>query len=99
MLKYPCLVLDHDETVVQSEKTIGYPCFCHTLSRLRPEQSITVEEYVRGCHDLGFVDMCRKVYGFSEEELLEEYPFLLYPLPKGLLYCLLFLLNKTLIAF
>ena len=25
MLKYPCLVLDHDDTVVQSEKTIGYP--------------------------------------------------------------------------
>ena len=36
MLKYPCLVLDHDETVVQSEKTIGYPCFCQTLSRIRP---------------------------------------------------------------
>ena len=23
MLKYPCLVLDHDDTVVQSETTIG----------------------------------------------------------------------------
>ena len=27
MLKYPCLVLDHDDTVVQSEKTIGYMMF------------------------------------------------------------------------
>ena len=27
MLKYPCLVLDHDDTVVQSEATIHYPCF------------------------------------------------------------------------
>jgi phosphoglycolate phosphatase/pyrophosphatase PpaX len=73
MLKFPCLVLDHDETVVQSEKTIGYPCFCQTLSRLRPERTITVDEYVHGCHEHGFVDMCRKVFGFSEEELLEEY--------------------------
>ena len=24
MLKYPCLVLDHDDTVVQSEKTIVF---------------------------------------------------------------------------
>ena len=24
MLKYPCLVLDHDDTVVQSEATVNY---------------------------------------------------------------------------
>lgn len=73
MLKYPCLVLDHDETVVQSEKTIGYPCFCQTLSRIRPGQTLTLDEYVRGCHDLGFVDMCRKYWGFTDAELQEEY--------------------------
>ena len=27
MLKYPCLVLDHDDTVVQTERAIGYPYF------------------------------------------------------------------------
>ena len=27
MLKYPCLVLDHDDTVVQSEATVNYPYF------------------------------------------------------------------------
>lgn len=73
MLKYPCLVLDHDETVVQSEKTIGFPCFCKTLSRLRPGRIITVDEYVHGCHNLGFVEMCRQHFGFSDEELQEEY--------------------------
>ena len=25
MLRYPCLILDHDDTVVQSEATINYP--------------------------------------------------------------------------
>ena len=73
MLKFPCLVLDHDETVVQSEKTIGFPCFCQTLSRIRPGRSMTLEEYVRGCHELGFVDMCRQWFDFTDEEMQEEY--------------------------
>ena len=73
MLKYPCLVLDHDETVVQSEKTIGYPCFCQTLSRIRPERSLSLDEYVKGCHELGFVDMCRQWFDFTDAEMQEEY--------------------------
>ena len=73
MLKYSCLVLDHDETVVQSEKTIGFPCFCQTLRRLRPGRTITLDEYVRGCHELGFVDMCRQWFDFTDDEMQEEY--------------------------
>ena len=73
MLKYPCLVLDHDETVVQSEKTIGFPCFCQTLSRIRPGRSVTLDEYVQGCHELGFVDMCKQWFQFTEAEMQEEY--------------------------
>ena len=73
MLKYPCLVLDHDETVVQSEKTIGYPCFCETLSRLRPDRTLTLQEYVQGCHELGFVEMCKQWFQFNEEEMQQEY--------------------------
>ena len=73
MLKYPCLILDHDDTVVQSEKTINYPCFCITLNQYRPGQTITWEEYIRGCCNLGFTEMCRKKYNFSEEELQNEY--------------------------
>ena len=72
-MKYPCLVLDHDETVVQSEATIGYPCFTLTLSRLRPGQTITLEEYVQDCHTMGFVEMCRQRFGFTDPELQEEY--------------------------
>lgn len=73
MLKYPCLILDHDETVVQSEITIGYPCFCQTLERMRPGATLTAEEYIHDCHELGFVELCRRRFGFSEEELQEEY--------------------------
>ena len=73
MLKYPCLVLDHDDTVVQSEATVNYPFFVYILDQFRPGTTITLEEYVHGCCNLGFADMCRKWYGFTEQELVEEY--------------------------
>ena len=73
MLKYPCLVLDHDDTVVQSERTIGYPFFCEILDQFRPGQTISLEDYVLGCHNLGFNNMCRTYWQFSEQETQEEY--------------------------
>ena len=36
MLKYPCLVLDHDDTVVASEIAVNYPCFLEALKKFRP---------------------------------------------------------------
>ena len=45
MLKYPCLILDHDDTVVHSESTINYPFFCYILNEFRPGATITLEEY------------------------------------------------------
>ena len=73
MLKYPCLVLDHDDTVVQSETTINYPYFCYILDVFRPGQTITMEEYVHGCYFTGFAEMCREKYQFTDEELAQEY--------------------------
>lgn len=73
MLKYPCLVLDHDDTVVQSEATVNYPFFVYILDQYRPGTTITLEKYVEGCCHLGFADMCRKWYGFTEQELADEY--------------------------
>ena len=73
MLKYPCLVLDHDDTVVQSEKTIGYPFFCHFLSRIRPGKTISIQDYVRDCHNYGFANMCIRRFQFTPQELAEEH--------------------------
>jgi len=73
MLKYPCLVLDHDDTVVQSETTINYPFFCCILDQFRPGEKITLEEYIHGCSTLGFADMCRQRYQFTQQELVDEY--------------------------
>lgn len=73
MLRYPCLVLDHDDTVVQSEKTIGYPYFCQILSELRPGATVSFQDYVLDCHNLGFAEMCRSRWQFTPQELVLEY--------------------------
>ena len=73
MLKYPCLVMDHDDTVVQSEATVNYPFFVYILDQFRPGTTITLEQYVDGCCNLCFARMCREWYGFTEQELVDEY--------------------------
>ena len=73
MLRYKCLVLDHDDTVVQTEKTIGYPYFCYILDQFRPGETISFQEYVHDCHNVGFAEMCRRRWQFTEEEQQEEY--------------------------
>lgn len=73
MLKYPCLVLDHDDTVVQSEASVNYPFFCYILDKFRPGTKITLEEYTKGCFHPGFIEMCRQWYGFTDKEQKEEY--------------------------
>ena len=73
MLKYKCLVLDHDDTVVQSMKTLSYPFWCLELEQFRPGITMSLQDYVMECYLWGFADMCRNKFGFSEQELVEEY--------------------------
>lgn len=73
MLKYPCLVLDHDDTVVQSMKTLSYPFFCEILERFRPGMTISLVDYVRDCHNMGFAELCRHRFQFTEEETSDEH--------------------------
>lgn len=73
MLKYKCLVLDHDDTVVQTEKAIGYPYFRDYIERVRPGKTLSFSEYVRDCNNMVFADMCRIRWQFTEEEEREEY--------------------------
>lgn len=73
MLKYPCLVLDHDDTVVQSEATVNYPFFIEFLKEYRPGMTISQHDYISECFDPGYIEMCRRRFGFTDEELLIEY--------------------------
>ena len=73
MLRFPCLILDHDDTVVQSEATVNYPFFIDFLAEFRPGMTISQHEYISGCFDPGYIEMCRQRFAFTDEELLTEY--------------------------
>ena len=73
MLKYPCLVLDHDDTVVQSEATVNHPFFLEFLAQHRPGMTISLQDYINDCFEIGYGDMCRKRFHFTEEDLHLEY--------------------------
>jgi len=69
MIRYPCLVLDHDDTAVMSTPCIHYPSFCNTLRHLRPEVTLTLSEYVRLSFDPGFEKLCYDILHFTKEEM------------------------------
>lgn len=73
MLKYPCLVLDHDDTVVQTLRTLSYPFWCLELEQFRPGQFMSLSDYVMECYQWGFADMCRKRFQFTDAELEQEH--------------------------
>jgi len=73
MLKYKCLVLDHDDTVVQSMKTLSYPFFLLELEQFRPGAQITLEDYILECHRIGFAELCRQRFHFTDEEMKREH--------------------------
>ena len=75
MLKFPCLVLDHDDTVVLSEATVNYPCFCRFLEKYRPEMTMSLVEYVDACNQMSFVEMCKTRFSLTDEEMQQEYIF------------------------
>ena len=39
-MKYRCLVLDHDDTVVRSAQTVNYPALVERLHQNHPERDI-----------------------------------------------------------
>lgn len=68
-LKYKCLVLDHDDTVVDSTFSIHYPQFVTTLSKLRPQITMSVDQFTQYCYEPGFHALCMDILNFSEEEM------------------------------
>ncbi len=73
-LKYRCLILDHDDTVVKSTPEIHYPSFVEALKTLRPEMKIfSLEEFVSYCFNPGFSELCKDILKFTEAEQEIQY--------------------------
>ena len=73
-MKYKCLVLDHDDTVVNSTATIHYPSFIEYLSDFRPElvNNYTLESFFVKNFDPGIVSLLADEVGLNEKEMAEE---------------------------
>lgn len=73
MANYRCLVLDHDDTVVQSARTVNYPAMVEALQLERPGRQMSYEEFSLGCFRKTFDGMCRQDLQYTEEELQRHY--------------------------
>ena len=75
MIKYKCIVLDHDDTVVNSTATIHYPAFVAFMETIRGGTSITLEDYFVYNFDPGVLTFFHEMVGLSHEEMLAEEAF------------------------
>ena len=69
---YPCLVVDHDDTVVNSTATVHYPCFVQYCEEFFPDYHCTLEHYfVQNFHP-GVVSFFRDDVGMSDAQMKHE---------------------------
>lgn len=67
-----CLVLDHDDTTVNSTPCIHYPAFVKILEELRPGKSYTQEEFLTANLTPGLGVFYTNELGFTDEEMRRE---------------------------
>ncbi len=74
-MKYRCLILDHDDTIVDSTRNVHYPSFCEYNRLYHPELSFTLEEYVNYNFDPGVIPFFKEYCHYTDEELKIEQEF------------------------
>ncbi|MCR4706626.1 MAG: HAD family hydrolase [Clostridiales bacterium] len=72
-MRYPLLVLDHDDTVMDSTRSTHHPAFLDALSQMRPGVTISLEDYFRVNFEPGFLAYCEQELHFTEAEMEREY--------------------------
>jgi phosphoglycolate phosphatase/pyrophosphatase PpaX len=73
-MRYKCLILDHDDTVVKSTPEIHYPSFVEALKVLRPNMKpFCLEDFISYCFNPGFSELCKDILKFSKEEQAYQY--------------------------
>ena len=74
-MKYPCLVVDHDDTVVNSTATVHYPSFCEFMAIHYPQMHYTLEDYFLKNFSPGTLELFRDEIGMDEDMMREEHRF------------------------
>jgi phosphoglycolate phosphatase/pyrophosphatase PpaX len=73
-LRYRCLLLDHDDTALDSTATIHHPAHVAAMAQLRPgERAVDLDGFFLKNFDPGFQPFLREELKFSEEEMDVEY--------------------------
>ena len=73
-LPYQCLILDHDDTAVNSTALIHYPSHVESMRLLRPQDPpIDLEGWFLKNFEPGIMNYLREELGLNEEELEIEY--------------------------
>ena len=76
-MKYKCLVLDHDDTVVDSSESIHFPSFIEYLKLYYPDKvdNYDFESYIIKNFHPGIVSLFMDEIGMDEDELKKEEEF------------------------
>ena len=76
-MKYKCLILDHDDTVVNSTATIHFPSFIAYLEVYRPNRvsEYTLEDFIRKNFTPGIVSLFKDELAMTDSEMDEEQLF------------------------
>lgn len=73
-MKYKCVILDHDDTAVDSTAGIHYPAHLEVMEKLRPNENIVSldEWFLKNFHP-GIMEYMKGELKFSNDEIVEEY--------------------------
>ena len=73
-LAYKCLVLDHDDTVVDSSATVHYPAYLETMRKARPDvEPVDLDGWFLKNFHPGILAYLTEELEFSREEMKAEY--------------------------
>ena len=70
-----CLVMDHDDTLVNSTATVHFPCFVEYTQKYFPDYHCTLEHYFLKNFDPGVVPFFRDEVGMNAEQMKHEEKF------------------------
>ena len=72
-MKFPCLVLDHDDTVVNSTATVHFPCFAEYTAKFFPKaKRYMLEEYILKNFSPGVYEFFHGEVGMTEDDMKHE---------------------------
>jgi len=73
-MRIRCLILDHDDTAVDSTATVHFPAHLEVMKRMRPNHpAIDLDTWFIKNFDPGIIPYLTEEIGLSEDEMVEEF--------------------------